>query len=103
MTMRMTDGTSKASASETLDAWGARLRTRHRDGEPAPALLLAAFFAGELIYQGLEYTTAASGALFVYTAPLVVALGAHALVLGERRPPDPQSLGRPRRSRGAPR
>jgi drug/metabolite transporter (DMT)-like permease len=57
-----------------------------RDGSLGHGLLIGGLFAGEflLIYQGLEYTTAARGVLFVYTAPFVVALGAHALVPGER-------------------
>ena len=57
-----------------------------RDGTLAYGVLIAALFAGEfvLIYEGLVLTTAARAVLFVYTAPFVVALGAHFFVPGER-------------------
>jgi drug/metabolite transporter (DMT)-like permease len=57
-----------------------------RDGTLGFGVLIAALFALEfvLIYEGLALTTAARGVLFVYTAPFVVALGAHVFVPGER-------------------
>jgi drug/metabolite transporter (DMT)-like permease len=57
-----------------------------RDGTFAYGVFIAAVFAGEfvLIYEGLTLTTAARAVLFIYTAPFVVALGAHLFVPGER-------------------
>src|SRR5688572_3803459 len=91
-------GVRSAISALLLWAWSAArgVPLFARDGSLGHGLLLAAFFAGEfvLIYQGLEYTTAARGVLFVYTAPFVVALGAHALVPGERlRPRTVAGLG----------
>ena len=81
-------GVRSAISALLLWAWSAArgVPLFARDGSLGHGLLIAAFFAGEfvLIYQGLEYTTAARGVLFVYTAPFVVALGAHVLVPGER-------------------
>ena len=60
-----------------------------RDGTLGHGTLIAALFAAEfiLIYEGLALTTAARAVLFVYTAPFVVALGAHVFVPGERLRP----------------
>jgi drug/metabolite transporter (DMT)-like permease len=57
-----------------------------RDRSLGFGLLIAAMFAGEFVflYWGLVYTTAARGILFIYTAPFVVALGAHWFIPGER-------------------
>ena len=43
-------------------------------------------FAGEFgfMYRGLVFTTASRAILFLYTAPFVVALGAHWFISGER-------------------
>lgn len=51
----------------------------NRDGSLPAGLAVGALFAVEflLIYQGLTYTSASRGVLFLYTAPFVVALGTH--------------------------
>ena len=60
-----------------------------RDGTLGPGLLCAALFAGEFafIYWGLSYTSASRGVVFLYTAPFMVALGAHLFLPGERLRP----------------
>ena len=57
-----------------------------RDGTLGPGLLAGLLFAVEfaLLYPGLALTTASRGVVFLYTAPFVVALGAHWFVPGER-------------------
>ena len=52
----------------------------------APILLSAAFFTAEFafLYPGLDRTTASRAVIFLYTSPLVVALGAHFLIPGDR-------------------
>jgi drug/metabolite transporter (DMT)-like permease len=78
------------SAGSALLLWGwSRARgvpLFRRDGTLGHGTLIAALFAAEfvLIYRGLVLTTAARGVLFVYTAPFVVAVGAHVFVPGER-------------------
>lgn len=56
-----------------------------RDGSLPAGLLAGALFAAEfaLIFIGLDFTTAARGALLINTMPFFVAAGAH-LFLGER-------------------
>jgi drug/metabolite transporter (DMT)-like permease len=56
-----------------------------RDGTLGYGTLLATLFAAEFafIYWGLTYTSASRAVLFVYTAPFVVALGAHWLLPDE--------------------
>lgn len=56
-----------------------------RDGTLGPGLIAGVLFGAEfaLIFLGLDYTSAARGALMVNTMPFFVAAGAH-LVLGER-------------------
>jgi drug/metabolite transporter (DMT)-like permease len=53
-----------------------------RDGSLAPGLLAGLLFAGEfaLLYAGLQHTSASRGVLFLYTAPFVVAAGAHLML-----------------------
>ncbi len=60
-----------------------------RDGSLRVGLLVGALFAGEFvfIYAGLLYTTASRAVLFIYTAPFVVAIGAHLWIPGERLRP----------------
>lgn len=60
-----------------------------RDGTLRAGLLSAALFAGEfaLIYGGLSYTAASRGVVFLYTAPFMIALGAHCFLPGERLRP----------------
>jgi drug/metabolite transporter (DMT)-like permease len=57
-----------------------------RDGSLWPGLLAGGLFAGEfaLLYIGLQHTAASRGVLFLYTAPFMVAAGAHWLLPGER-------------------
>jgi drug/metabolite transporter (DMT)-like permease len=64
-----------------------------RDGTLAAGLIAGLLFGIEfvLIYQGLRFTTASRGAVFLYTTPFFVALGSYQ-VLGERLGPA-QSLG----------
>jgi len=57
-----------------------------RDGTGPFGLLIGLLFAGEvaLIYWGLAYTTASRSVIFLYSAPVFVALGAHRYIPGER-------------------
>jgi len=81
-------GLRSAGSALLLWAWSATrgVPLLRRDGSLGHGVLIAALFAAEfiLIYQGLVLTTAARAVLFVYTAPFVVAVGAHFLVPGER-------------------
>jgi drug/metabolite transporter (DMT)-like permease len=65
-------------------ARGVRLATR--DGTLGYGVAAGLLFAAEflLIYWGLTLTTASRGVVFVYTAPFVVAIGAHLFVPGDR-------------------
>ena len=56
------------------------------DGVWRPGLLVGLLFAVEflLIGQGLNYTSASHMAVFLYTAPVFVALGLHILIPAER-------------------
>jgi drug/metabolite transporter (DMT)-like permease len=57
-----------------------------RDGTLWPGMLSGTLFGGEfaLAYAGLQFTTAGRSALFLYTAPFFVALGARWLLPGEK-------------------
>lgn len=57
-----------------------------RDGIFWPALLTSLFFAAEFgfLYPGLALTTAGHAVILLYTAPFVVAVGAHFLIPGDR-------------------
>ncbi len=61
-----------------LWSWRRGIRLFERDGTLLPGLLAGLLFAIEfaLIFVGLQYTTAARGVIFLYTAPFFVALGA---------------------------
>ena len=84
-------GLRSAGSGLLLWAWSAArgVPLFRRDGTLGYGALIAALFAAEfiLIYEGLVLTTAARAVLFVYTAPFVVALGAHVFVPGERLRP----------------
>lgn len=84
-------GLRSAGSALLLWAWSAArgVPLFRRDGSLGYGALIAALFALEFvfIYEGLVLTTAARGVLFVYTAPFVVALGAHFFVPGERLRP----------------
>lgn len=62
------------------------VRLFERDGTMLWGLIAGALFGLEFLflYQGLTYTTAARGVLFLYTSPFVVAIGAHFLFPGDR-------------------
>ena len=72
-------------------AWAAHkgLRLFDRDGSLGPGLLAGVLFAGEFafIYWGLTYTSASRGVVFLYTAPFMIALGAHWFLPGEKLRP----------------
>jgi drug/metabolite transporter (DMT)-like permease len=72
-------------------AWSAHrgVRLFSRDGSLRVGLLVGALFASEFvfIYVGLLHTTASRAVLFIYTAPFVVAIGAHLWIPGERLRP----------------
>jgi drug/metabolite transporter (DMT)-like permease len=80
-----------AGSALLLWAWsaGRGVPLFQRDGSLRHGTVVAALFAAEfvMIYEGLALTTAARAVLFVYTAPFVVALGAHFFVPGERLRP----------------
>mgnify|MGYP001195774283 CR=1 FL=1 len=71
-----------------LWAWSAArgVRLFERDGTLGLGLMAGLLFGAEflLIYWGLVYTTVSRSILFLYTAPFVVAIGAHLLIPGER-------------------
>lgn len=81
-------GLRSAIAAACLLGWAALrgVPLFRRDGTLGYGLLIGLLFAGEFvfIYLGLTLTTASRAILFVYTAPFVVALGAHYLLPGER-------------------
>ena len=87
----MQAGLRSAGSALLLWAWSAArgVPLFQRDGSLRHGTLIAVLFAAEfvLIYEGLALTTAARAVLFVYTAPFVVAIGAHAFVPGERLRP----------------
>ena len=60
-----------------------------RDGTLVPGLAAGLLFAAEflLVYWGLTLTTASRGVIFLYTAPFMMAIGAHFLVPGDRLTP----------------
>jgi drug/metabolite transporter (DMT)-like permease len=81
-------GLRSAVAALCLWAWAASrgVPLWRRDGSLGYGALIALLFAGEFvfIYGGLVLTRASRAILFVYTAPFVVAVGAHFLLPGER-------------------
>jgi drug/metabolite transporter (DMT)-like permease len=80
-----------AGAAVVVLVW-ARLRgvsLTGRDGTLLPGVAAGILFGFEfvLIYRGLVWTTASRAAVFLYTAPFFVALGARWLIPGERLSP----------------
>jgi drug/metabolite transporter (DMT)-like permease len=65
-----------------------------RDGTGRYGVTIGLMFAAEfvLIYGGLKFTTASRSVIFLYSAPFLVALGAHVLIPGERLTP-PRTVG----------
>jgi drug/metabolite transporter (DMT)-like permease len=72
-----------------LWCWLRGVRLIERDGTLLPGVLAGLLFAIEfaLIFIGLQYTSAARGVIFLYTAPFFVALGAIWLLPQERMRP----------------
>jgi drug/metabolite transporter (DMT)-like permease len=70
-------------------AWWRGLPLFRRDGTFGIGMLVATLFGTEfaLLNWGLVYTTASRGVLFLYTAPIVVAVGAHLFLPSERLRP----------------
>jgi drug/metabolite transporter (DMT)-like permease len=83
-------------AAALVWAWASAkgIRLFNNDGTLGAGLLSAALFAGEFafIYWGLSYTAASRGVVFLYTAPFMIALGAHWFLPGEKLRPQ-QWLG----------
>jgi drug/metabolite transporter (DMT)-like permease len=81
-------GLRSAGATLLLLIWARwqDIKLFDKDGTLVPGLIAGGLFAGEflLIYWGLTYTTASRGVLFLYTAPFVVAIGAHIWLPGEK-------------------
>ncbi|MDE2228579.1 MAG: DMT family transporter [Alphaproteobacteria bacterium] len=84
-------GLRSAGAAVLLWLWAAArgIPLFRRDGTLALGALIAAMFAAEFIFVfgGIVYTNASRAVLFLYTAPFVVAIGAHLFVPGERLRP----------------
>lgn len=80
-------GVRSAGALVLIAAWmlARRMPLFGRDGTLWPGLLAGTLFGCEfaLIYAGLQFTTASRSALFLYTAPFFIALGARWLLPGE--------------------
>ncbi len=66
--------------------WVRRIDLFGRDGTLWPGLLTGALFGFEfvLIYVALDYTTVSRGVVLLYAMPIIVAVGAHYLLPGER-------------------
>lgn len=62
------------------------VRLFERDRTLWPGVAVGALFGAEfaLLYIGLDHTTASRGVVFLYSAPFVVACGAHFLIPGDR-------------------
>ena len=81
-------GLRSLGATALVWAWASArgVKLWSADGTLAPGLVAGLLFAGEfaLIFWALEFTTAARGVIFLYTAPFFVALGAVWLLPHER-------------------
>ena len=67
-------------------AWVRGIPLFSRDGSLLAGVAAGAVFGFEflVLYQGLEWTTASRGVLFLYSMPFFVAIGAHLLIPGDR-------------------
>ncbi len=79
-------GLRSLAATVLIGGWILIKRTSWTKGLVWPGLIAGLFFAVEfgLLYIALRHTDAARAALLLYTAPFVVAIGAHYLIPGER-------------------
>jgi drug/metabolite transporter (DMT)-like permease len=81
-------GLRSAGAAGLLLGWCAHrgIPLFARDGSLGYGALIGTLFAAEFvcIYAGLTFTTASRSVLFLYTAPFVVAVGAHLVLPDER-------------------
>lgn len=84
----MQAGLRSAAAAALLGGYAAwrGVRLFRLDRAIWPAMLAAVLFAAEfgLLYPGLQLTTASHAVVLLYTAPFVVAAGAHFLLPGDR-------------------
>ena len=87
----MQAGIRSVVATVLVLGWAAsrRIALWERDGTLWPGVIAGLLFGGEFvfIYAGLEHTAASRMVVFIYLAPVVTALGLHALVPGERLVP----------------
>ena len=81
-------GLRSAGSALLVWAWSAHrgVRLFTRDGTLGLGLLVGVLFGTEFVflYWSLVFTSASRAVLFLYMSPFVVALGAHALIPGER-------------------
>jgi drug/metabolite transporter (DMT)-like permease len=81
-------GLRSAGSALLVWAWSAHrgVRLFTRDGTLGFGLLVGVLFGAEFVflYWSLVFTSASRAVLFLYMSPFVVALGAHALIPGER-------------------
>ena len=79
-------GIRSLGAAIVIAGWFRYARLTWTRGLFWPGLLVGTLFSVEfgLLYVSLGYTDAARAALLLYTAPFVVAIGAHFLMPGER-------------------
>ena len=85
----LTQATIRSVVAALLIAGWCRLRgiaIFGRDGTLGAGLISGVLFAGEfiMVYQGLAYTTATRGTLFLYLAPFFVVLGARIVLPVDR-------------------
>ena len=84
-------GLRSAGAAVLVWGWSAlrAVPLFDRNGPHGLGLLIGLLFATEFmfIYWGLTFTTASRSVILLYTAPFVVAVGAHLFVPGERLRP----------------
>ena len=87
----MQAGIRSIVATVLVLGWAAskRIALWERDGTLWPGVIAGLLFGGEFvfIYAGLEHTAASRMVVFIYLAPVITALGLHALVPGERLVP----------------
>jgi drug/metabolite transporter (DMT)-like permease len=89
-------GLRSLGSAVLVSAWSAHrgVRLFARDGSLGLGILIGLLFGAEFVflYGSLVFTSASRAVLFLYTAPFVVAVGAHFVVPGERLRPQ-QVLG----------